>query len=65
MVAIEVAAAKATEDPREGRARRKARKAASQTVRTGDWKRESTWWKKWGCLLLINTHFHCPVDRYI
>lgn len=48
MVAIEVAAAKATEEPREGRARMKARVAASQIVRVGDWKRASTWWKKWG-----------------
>lgn len=48
MVAMEVAAAKATEDPREGRARRKARKAASQTVRTGERKRVSTEWKNSG-----------------
>lgn len=48
MVAIEVAAAKATEEPREGRARMKASEAASQIVRVGDWKRASTWWKKWG-----------------
>ena len=32
MVAMEVAAAKATEDPNEGRARQKERKAASQTA---------------------------------
>jgi len=37
-----VAAAKATEEPREGRARMKARVAASQIVRTGEWKRAST-----------------------
>jgi len=43
MVAMEVAAAKATEEPREGRARMKARVAASQMVRVGDRKRASTW----------------------
>lgn len=48
MVAMEVAAAKATDEPREGRARRKARKAASQTVRMGERKRASTEWKKEG-----------------
>jgi len=48
MVAMEVAAAKATLEPREGMARRKARKAASQTVRIGERKRESTEWKNEG-----------------
>lgn len=36
-MAIEVAAVKATEEPREGRARQKARKTASQIVRIGAW----------------------------
>lgn len=45
---MDVAAAKATELPREGRERQKARKAASQTVRMGERKRSSTLWKKWG-----------------
>lgn len=49
MVAMEVAAAKATSLPKEGRARMKERVAASQTVRMGDLKRSSTWWKKEGC----------------
>jgi hypothetical protein len=48
IVAIEVAAAKATLEPREGMARRKARKAASQTVRMGERKRVSTEWKNDG-----------------
>ena len=48
MVAMEVAAAKATLEPREGSARMKARVAASQIVRTGEWKRLSTWWKNFG-----------------
>lgn len=52
MVAILVAAANATLDPREGRARRKARVAASQTVRMGDWKRASTLWKNSGCFIV-------------
>jgi hypothetical protein len=47
-VAIEVAAEKATEEPREGRARQKARKVASQTVRMGERNRSSTLWKKRG-----------------
>jgi hypothetical protein len=42
MVAILVAAAKATEEPRDGRPRMKARVAASQIVRVGDRKRLST-----------------------
>ena len=46
IVAMEVAAAKATEDPREGRAKQKARKAASQTVRMGERNLSSTLWKK-------------------
>jgi hypothetical protein len=50
MVAMDVAAAKATEEPREGRPRQKAQKAASQMVRTGARKRASTLWKKCGCL---------------
>jgi hypothetical protein len=45
---MEVAAAKATLEPREGRARQKERKAASQIVRTGERKRSSTLWKKCG-----------------
>lgn len=45
---MEVAAAKATVEPREGRARMKAHRAASQTVRMGDLKRLSTLWKKDG-----------------
>jgi hypothetical protein len=45
---MEVAAAKATLLPREGRARQKERKAASQTVRIGDLNRSSTLWKKLG-----------------
>ena len=36
IVAIEVAAVKATEDPNEGIASKNARKTASQTVRIGD-----------------------------
>ena len=50
MVAMEVAAAKATEEPREGMARRKERNAASQTVRIGERKWASTEWKNegWG-----------------
>jgi hypothetical protein len=49
IVAIEVAAAKATLEPREGRERQKERVAASQTVRMGERKRSSTLWKKCGC----------------
>ena len=52
-MAIEVAAAKATEEPREGRARQNARKAASQTVRMGERNLSSTLWKKWGWKLLV------------
>ena len=48
MVAIEVAAVKATVEPREGTARRKDRVAASQTVRMGERNRLSTLWKKEG-----------------
>lgn len=47
-MAMEVAAAKATEEPREGRARQKERKAASQTVRMGERNLLSTLWKKFG-----------------
>lgn len=45
---MEVAAAKATLEPRDGRARRKARKAASQTVRTGEEVEVLTEWKNCG-----------------
>jgi len=45
---MEVAAAKATELPREGSARQNARKAASQTVRIGERNLSSTLWKKFG-----------------
>lgn len=45
IVAILVAALKATEEPRDGRDRRKERLQASHTVRTGDFRRESTLWK--------------------
>lgn len=44
---MEVQAAKATEEPREGRERRKASVAASQIVRTGV-PVEEVWWKKEG-----------------
>lgn len=42
IVAIEVAAEKATELPTDGMARRKANNAASQTVRMGEWNLSST-----------------------
>lgn len=42
MVAMEVAALKATEEPSDGSPRMKARVAASHTVRTGLLKRLST-----------------------
>lgn len=48
MVAIEVAAEKATVEPREGRARTKERVALSQMERIGERKRSSTLWKKAG-----------------
>lgn len=48
MVAMDVAAENATDDPRDGRARRKDRITASQIVRIGDWNRASTLAKKWG-----------------
>lgn len=48
MVAIDVAAEKATAEPSEGRARIKDRVAASQMVRTGERNRLSTLWKKDG-----------------
>jgi hypothetical protein len=48
MVAIDVAAAKATEDPRLGKARMKERIAASHTVRMGERNLASTLWKN-GC----------------
>ncbi len=47
-MAMEVAAENATAELREGRARRKDRQAASQTVRIGEWKRVSTLLKKAG-----------------
>jgi len=46
IVAMDVAAAKATELPREGRARQKDRNAASQIVLIGLPNRLSTWSKK-------------------
>lgn len=48
MVAMEVAAEKATLEPREGRARMKERVALSQMERIGERKRSSTLWKKEG-----------------
>lgn len=48
IVAIDVAAAKATVDPSDGRARMKAKVAASQIVRIGLRKRLSTLWKNFG-----------------
>lgn len=47
---MEVAAVKATEEPRDGRERQKDKRAASQTVRTGDRNLSSTLWKKLGFL---------------
>ena len=47
---MEVAAEKATVDLRDGRERQKAKKAASQMVRTGERNFLSTLWKKWGYL---------------
>lgn len=46
IVAIEVAAANATDEPSDGNARMKDNVAASQTVRIGERKRASTLWKK-------------------
>lgn len=48
MVAMEVAAMKATVEPSEGRARQKESVAASQMVRMGDLNRVSTLLKKEG-----------------
>ena len=48
MVAIEVAAEKATVEPRDGSARRNESVAASQMVRMGDLKRASTLLKNRG-----------------
>lgn len=48
IVAIDVAAEKATEEPRDGIARRKDSVAASQTVRIGDLYRLSTLLKNFG-----------------
>ena len=42
IVAMEVAAVKATEEPRDGVARQKARKAASQMARIGERNLSST-----------------------
>ncbi len=66
MVAMEVAAAKATEEPREGRARQKARKAASQTVRTGERKRPSTLWKNcgWNRMSILKHRFQEWEETY-
>jgi hypothetical protein len=46
MVAIDVAAEKATAEPSEGRPRMKESVQASQTVRMGDLRLTSTLWKK-------------------
>jgi|SRR3569833_1555483 len=48
MVAIDVAAEKATVEPSDGMAKMNDSVAASQTVRIGDLKRASTLWKN-GC----------------
>ena len=48
IVAIDVAAAKATEEPSDGSERMKESVAASQTARTGERNRLSTLWKN-GC----------------
>ena len=55
IVAIEVAAAKATDDPREGRAKQKDRNAASQTVLMGERNLSSTLWNKCGYHVQIST----------
>jgi hypothetical protein len=60
-VAIDVAAEKATELPRDGRARMKERKAASQMVRMGDLNLASTWWKNGCCAKLV----HSPHSDWI
>jgi hypothetical protein len=57
IVAIEVAAAKATDDPREGRAKQKDRNAASQTVLMGERNLSSTLWKKCGYHVQISTGY--------
>ena len=59
---MEVAAVKATEEPREGRERQKARKAASQIVRTGERNLSSTLWKKWGCLRCQHAYFRVTAE---
>lgn len=46
MVAMDVAAEKATEEPSEGSARQKESVQASQTARMGDLRFSSTLWKK-------------------
>jgi len=53
IVAIEVAAEKATDDPSDGKARQKARNAASQIVLMGAWNLSSTWWKNAGSPLSL------------
>ena len=45
---MDVAAENATDDPKDGRARRKESVTASQMVRIGEWNRASTLVKKWG-----------------
>lgn len=57
IVAMDVAAAKATEEPSEGRARQKERNEASQTVRIGERKRLSTLWKKFGWITVSQPLF--------
>lgn len=59
MVAIEVAAAKATEEPNDGRASINDNVAANQTVRIGDLKRASTLWKKGCCCTISLLAFSC------
>ena len=48
---MDVAAAKATEEPSDGRARRKDRNAPSQIVLIGERYFASTWWKKRGFIV--------------
>lgn len=61
-MAMDVAAAKATEEPREGRESRKARRAASQMVRMGERNLSSTLWKKRGCVVSVPNH-HYPTPN--
>ncbi len=51
---MEVAAAKATLEPREGSERQNDRNAASQMARMGLRKRSSTWLKKLGYTKLVS-----------